>query len=254
MTLQDFCKHLDRTIGSGMIESWHIHTYTCIYMDRVMAHGLGHGTLIESWLIGWVMAHTYIHMYIYRSSHGTLIESRHIDRVMAQMIQSWHIDWVMAHTHTHMYIYWSSHGTHVNEPRQLITISFVKSPINPQKSSTHVQKSPIHPQKTIHKCKTNLYIHARAFRTAPFYVANLQHFITNLQHESAPFCVSNLSNSMTNLQHESAKFYEESAAFSHKPATRVCTILWRIYNSVRRGGGLGSSTIFKKFHEPYAPS
>jgi len=136
------------------------------------------------------------------------------------MIQSWHIDWVISHTYTHMYIYWSSHGTHVNDPRQLITIYFAKSPINPQKSSIRVQKSPIHPQKTPHKCKTNLYIHARSLRTAPVYVANLQHFITNLQHESAPFCVSNLPNSMTNVQHESAKFL-----------WRICSILSRICNT-----------------------
>ena len=36
--------------------------------------------------------------------------------------------------------------------------------------------------------------------------------------------------------------------------TDVCAILWKLPKREERGGGLGSSTIFKKFNETYAPS
>jgi len=33
-----------------------------------------------------------------------------------------------------------------------------------------------------------------------------------------------------------------------------CQYAWSVHSVAWRGGGLGSSTIFKKFNEPYAPS
>ena len=146
MTLQDFCKHLDRTIGSGMIESWHIHMYKCIYMDflcwapvdilcgsecvavccsvccsvQVFANTstellarvwLSHGTFkythVYIWIESWHMDWVMAHWL----SHGSLVESWHIHIYTCIYIDRVMAHWLSQGTLIESWHRWFSHGT-----------------------------------------------------------------------------------------------------------------------------------------------
>ena len=48
--------------------------------------------------------------------------------------------------------------------------------------------------------------------------------------------------------------YINVSIYTHQHTPKMRTITCMRYGEVWRGGGLGSSTIFNQFNEPYAPS